>query len=49
MQKLEEVTALEVPESLINLPTKEKIFTDCIELGDVNGTIIAFAERLGKK
>ncbi len=49
LQKLEEVTALEVPESLINLPTKEKIFTDCIELGDVNGTIIAFAERLGKK
>ncbi len=49
LQKLEDVTALEVPESLINLPAKEKIFTDCIKLGEVNGALVSFAERLGKK
>lgn len=46
--KLEDVTALEVPESLINLPRAEKLFNGCIQLDEVYNTLIAFANRVGK-
>lgn len=46
LRKLEEVTALDVPDSLINLPTMEKIFTGSIELDKVNDEIIKFASKL---
>ncbi len=46
LKLLEDVTALPVPDSLINLPKKEKLFTGSVEIEQVNTVIKSFAEKL---
>lgn len=49
LRKLEEVTALEAPESLISLPKKEKLYTGSIAREQIRDTIAAFGDRLSPR
>lgn len=46
---LENATALEVPETLISLPKKEKLFNGCVNRDEVAGAIKEFAQRMARK
>lgn len=48
LKKLENATALEVPESLINLPHKAKLFTGSIRREEITETILRFGKKLAK-
>ena len=49
LELLEEVTALPVPQSLISLSKKEKLFTGSVALDEVNDVILRLAERIKRK
>lgn len=48
LRSLEDITALEIPQTLSQLPDAEKRFDGCVDLQDVNGTLIKFATEINK-
>ncbi len=49
LERLEDATALPVPDSLINLPSMAKIYEGSIALDAVNDAILRFAEKVARK
>ncbi|MDE6397771.1 MAG: threonine synthase, partial [Clostridiales bacterium] len=49
LQKLENETALEAPETLISLPKKDKLFTGSIAREEISATVLRFGKKLAEK